>query len=103
MSPLDVVEHHESEQQRDRQQPGAQDVLPRACAERASLRRFENVQEDLTAVEDRYGQKIQHRHVDAEERNEHEQRFQPTLRRLDRYDADGDRAAKLRCRYRARE
>src|SRR5258708_3854391 len=42
-----IVIHHDHEQQPDREQPEPQDVLARPHAERAALRRLEDVDQDL--------------------------------------------------------
>src|SRR5204863_2374677 len=65
-----VVIHHDREQQRDRQQAEPQDVLASLNAERTSLGRLEDVDQDLAAVENGDRKQIEHGDVDAQQRNQ---------------------------------
>src|ERR1700674_589932 len=65
----DVVEHHRHEKQPDEQEPAFENALARARAEGASLDRLRNVENNLAAIENGYGQQVEHCDVDADERD----------------------------------
>src|ERR1700689_3686071 len=88
-----VVEHHEQEERTNRDEPDPEDVFPRPQAERTPLERFDDVYEDLPAVEDRNRQQVQDRDVDAQEGDQAPERLETVPRGGDRdlRDAHGPR------------
>src|ERR1041385_4245469 len=73
-----VVEHHDDEQQGNRGEAEAKNVFACLEAERASLGRLDDVQEDLPPVESAKGQQIEHRDIDAQQRNQVEEILEAT-------------------------
>src|SRR5688572_2124824 len=92
----DVVEHDRDKKRGDDHQSALQNPLARLHAERASLDCLGDVENDLAAVENWNRQQVEHRDVDANERDQREQILNPASRRLHRDLRDRDRASQLR-------
>ena len=75
--------------------PALQDPLARLRAERASLDRLRNVEDDLSTVENRYWKQIEYGDVDADERHEQQQRLDSPASRLNRHLRDRDWSAEV--------